>query len=147
MRQVWGVAERKFKDDFKRRMMTFDSLLLEIMMYGMQLIAWKESVKMEWIQLKYIEWSLGLDRCTPDYIIFAETNRQEIRIRAGRRATKFEDKLVDKRLLSPILIPRIHCTDWIALSFSAFTRDAARGIVAFFFPEFITNDSWDRGSE
>ena len=34
MRQVWGIAERKFKDDFKRRMMMSDSLILEEMMYG-----------------------------------------------------------------------------------------------------------------
>ena len=55
MRQVWGIAERKFKDDFKRRMMLFDSLVLGVMMYGIELIGWKESAEMERIQLKYIK--------------------------------------------------------------------------------------------
>ena len=63
MRQVWGTAERKFKDDFKRRMMMFDSLALGVMMYGIELIGWKESAEMERIQLKYIKWTLRLDRC------------------------------------------------------------------------------------
>jgi len=38
-----GKEERKFKDDFKRRMMMFDSLVLGVMMYGIELIGWKES--------------------------------------------------------------------------------------------------------
>ena len=90
MRQVWGIAERKFKDDFKRRMMMFDSLVLGVMMYGIELIGWKESTEMERIRLKYIKWTLGLDRCTPGYIVLAETNREKIRIIARRKAMKFE---------------------------------------------------------
>ena len=39
---------------------------------------------------KYIKWTLGLDRCTPSYIVLAETNREKIRIKARRRAVKFE---------------------------------------------------------
>ena len=44
MRQVYGIAERKFKDDFKRRMM-FDSLVLGIKVYGIELIGWKKVPK------------------------------------------------------------------------------------------------------
>ena len=65
-----GKEERKFKDDFKRRMMMFDSLVLGVMMYGIELIGWKESAEMERIQLKYIKWTLGLDRRTSGYIVF-----------------------------------------------------------------------------
>ena len=43
MQQVWGIAERKFKDDFKRKMMMCDSLVL---------IGWKENAEIERIQLK-----------------------------------------------------------------------------------------------
>ena len=46
---------------------------------------------MERVQLKYIKWSLGLDRCALNYIVFAETNREKIRIEAGRRGMKFEE--------------------------------------------------------
>ena len=81
MRQVWGIAEKKFKDDFKRRMMMFYSLVLGVMMYGIELIGWKESDEMERIQLKYIKWTLG----------FLYLYREKIRVKTGRRAIKFEE--------------------------------------------------------
>ena len=41
--------------------------------------------------VEYIKWSLGLDRCMPGYIVLAETIREKIPIKAGRRTTKFEE--------------------------------------------------------
>ena len=61
MRQIGGKEERKFNDEFKRKMVMFDCLVLRIMMHGIELIGWKESGEMERIQLKYIKSSLGLD--------------------------------------------------------------------------------------
>ena len=46
MRQVWDIAEKKFKDDFKRRTMMFDSLVLGVMTYGMELMGWRERAEM-----------------------------------------------------------------------------------------------------
>ena len=60
MCQIWDIAERKFKDDFKRRIKIFDSLILRVMMHGRELIGWKENAEMERIQLKCSKWSLGL---------------------------------------------------------------------------------------
>ena len=88
--QVSGIAEGKFKDDFKRRMMTFDSLILGVMMYEIESIEWRVSPEMDTIQLKYTKWSPGLYLCTPGYIVLAETNRKKTRIKAGRRAMKFD---------------------------------------------------------
>jgi len=34
MRRVWGLGERLFKDDFRRRMMLFRYLVLGVIMYG-----------------------------------------------------------------------------------------------------------------
>ena len=36
MKQVWGIGERKFQDDFKRRLM-FDCLVVGVMLYGVEL--------------------------------------------------------------------------------------------------------------
>ena len=69
----------------------FDSLVLGVMMYGIVLMICQENAEMERIQLNYIKWTLGLDPCTPGYIVLAETNREKIRVKTGRRATKFED--------------------------------------------------------
>jgi len=34
MRRVWGLGARLFKDDFRRRVMLFRYLVMEIIMYG-----------------------------------------------------------------------------------------------------------------
>ena len=34
LNQVWEIAERKFKTDFKMRMFLFESLILAILLYG-----------------------------------------------------------------------------------------------------------------
>ena len=70
MKQVWGVGERKFQTDFKRRMMLFDDLIVGVILYE---VGWKERIKCERIQQKYMRWCLGLERFTPGYMIIQET--------------------------------------------------------------------------
>jgi len=48
--------------------------------------------ELEVIQKKYIKWFLALDSCTPDYIVHKESGIDKIRITAGYRAMKFEEK-------------------------------------------------------
>lgn len=33
LKQVWGLGERRFRDDFEKRMMLFKYLVLEVIMY------------------------------------------------------------------------------------------------------------------
>jgi len=75
MRRVWGLEERLFKNDFRRRMMLFGYLVLGVIMYGTEIWGWKERGKLEVIQKKYVKWSLDLDSCTPDYIVYRVRNR------------------------------------------------------------------------
>ena len=42
MRQVSRIGERKFKDDFKKKMMPFDYLVVGVMLYEIELFDWKE---------------------------------------------------------------------------------------------------------
>lgn len=46
-------------------------------------------------QLKYVKW-LGLDRCIPDHIVVEEAKRDKIRIKAGQKAIKFEERVDEK---------------------------------------------------
>jgi len=58
--------------------------------------------ELEVIQKKYVKWSLGLDFCTPGYIIYKESGLDQIRITAECRAMKFEEKALEggnRRLL------------------------------------------------
>ncbi|KAH0818454.1 hypothetical protein GEV33_004337 [Tenebrio molitor] len=39
---VWGIGERKFGHDFRRRIMMFDSLVKSVVMYGAEIWGWRE---------------------------------------------------------------------------------------------------------
>ncbi|KAI4487651.1 hypothetical protein M0802_011964 [Mischocyttarus mexicanus] len=78
VRQVWGIGERKFKDDFKRKLMIFDSLVKGMMLNGAELFGWAERAELERVQQKYIHWCLGLDYCTPGYIILEDKDRSSM---------------------------------------------------------------------
>ncbi|KMQ84979.1 myb-binding protein 1a [Lasius niger] len=68
MKQVWGIGQRKFAEDFKRRMWMFDLLVKNILMNGAEIWGWKEYETVERCKDKFIKWSLGLDWNTPGYI-------------------------------------------------------------------------------
>ena len=135
MRQVWGIAEKKFKDDFRRRMMMIDSLVLGVMMYGVKLIGWRKSVEMERIQRKN-QMVTRVDRCMSGYIVLAETNKEKSRIKAERRDMKFEEgirtsteRLILKRCLKDKeknIEERRHCKKKECLRSSGYSQ---QGIV------------------
>jgi hypothetical protein len=93
---VWGIGERKFGHDFRRRIMMFDSLVKSVMMYGAEIWEWREQEGLEGVQEKYLKWVLGVDRETPGYIVMEETKRDGIRIEAGKRAIRFEERLIER---------------------------------------------------
>jgi hypothetical protein len=45
------------------------------------------------VQEKYLRWVLGVDRETPEYIVREECKRNKLRVKAGKRAAKFEDRM------------------------------------------------------
>jgi hypothetical protein len=93
---VWGIGERKFGHDFRRRIMMFDSLVKSVMMYGAEIWGWREQEGLEGVQGKYLKWVLGVDRETPGYIVMEETKRDGIRIEAGKRAIRFQERLIER---------------------------------------------------
>jgi hypothetical protein len=55
VRCVWGIGERKWGGDFRRRMMMFESMIKSILMYGTEIWGWKEQEDPEKVQEKYLE--------------------------------------------------------------------------------------------
>lgn len=94
MRKIWGIGERKFKDDFRRKMWLFRHLVLGVAMHGAEVWDWREREELEGIQKKFIKWSLRLDSCTSDYILYKETNTGKLRELAGCRALGFEERTI-----------------------------------------------------
>jgi hypothetical protein len=93
---VWGIGERKFGHDFRRSIMMFDSLVKSVMMYGAEIWGWREQEGLEGVQGKYLKWVLGVDRETPGYIVMEETKRDGIRIESGKRAIRFEERVIER---------------------------------------------------
>lgn len=55
---------------------------------------WKEREELERVQKKYVKWSLNLDSCTPDFIVYKETGIERVSTTAECRAVKFEEKAI-----------------------------------------------------
>jgi hypothetical protein len=56
---VWGMEERKWGSDFRRKMMMFESTIEIILMYGAEIWGRKEQEKVEKVQQKYLRRVLG----------------------------------------------------------------------------------------
>jgi hypothetical protein len=80
--QDWG-------GDFRRTMIMFESMIKSILMYGAEIWGWKEE-EVEKVQKKYLKGVVGVDRETP---VKEECKRNRLRVKAGTRAAKFEDKM------------------------------------------------------
>jgi hypothetical protein len=93
---VWGIGERKWGGDFSRRMMMFESMIESILMYGAEICGWKEQEEVETVQEKYLRRVLRVDRETPRYMVRGECKKNRLRVKEGKRAAEFEDKM-DRR--------------------------------------------------
>jgi hypothetical protein len=74
-------------------MMMFKSMVESVLIYGAEIWGRKEQEEVERAQEKYLRWMLGVDRETPGYIVREECNRSKLRVKAGKRAAKFEDRI------------------------------------------------------
>jgi hypothetical protein len=78
---MWGIGERKWRGDFGRRMMMFESMVENPADFW----GWKEQGEVERVQEKYLIWVLGVDRETPDYTVREECKRNRLRPNAGEK--------------------------------------------------------------
>jgi hypothetical protein len=93
------------ENNFSMMMMMFESLTESVLMYGAEIWGWKEQKEVERVQEKYLRWVVGVARETPGYIVREECKRNKLRVKARKRAEKFEDKM-DGRVECRILTER-----------------------------------------
>ena len=91
--EVWGIGQRKFKNNFLIRMQLFKSLILPAITYGAEIFGWAMWEAIELIQRKYLRWILGLDRGTKKSILMAETKAFPVYIEAGAKAARYEERI------------------------------------------------------
>jgi hypothetical protein len=73
-------------------MMMSENMIESILMYGAEIWG-KEQEEIEKVQEKYLRGVLGANRETPGYIVRKECKRNRLRVKVGKRAVKFEDKM------------------------------------------------------
>lgn len=91
--QVWGIGKRRFGGDWGKRIWLFDRLIWSVMSYGVEIWGWKEREGIERVQERYLKWMIGVERCTPGYLVREELQREKLRSRAGMKAWGYEKKL------------------------------------------------------
>lgn len=90
--RLWSLAERRFRNSWSLRIRLFDVMVGGVIIYGAEQWGWKEEKEIERIQMKYIRWTLKLNRNTPWHAISVDTRRKSIRQEYTRRALKFDKK-------------------------------------------------------
>jgi len=56
VRKVWGLGEKIYRNNFKRRWILFRYLVQSVIKYGMEIWGWEEKVELERIMYDYIRW-------------------------------------------------------------------------------------------
>jgi hypothetical protein len=99
---VWGIGERKWGGDFRRRMMIFESMIESILMYGTEIWGWKEEG--EKMQEKYLRGVLGVERETPAYL-----KRNRLRVDGRQECWREKKKKHGEEGESEILPEKLVC--------------------------------------
>ncbi|XP_043583626.1 vicilin-like seed storage protein At2g18540 [Bombus pyrosoma] len=95
MKKTWSVGERIFKQDYKRRMKMFEALVESVALFGAEVWGWNMEEALDRIKRGYVKWILGLDRTTPNYILTEECKVEEIKVKALKRAARYEERTVE----------------------------------------------------
>lgn len=92
MKKTWSIGERIFKEDYIRKMKMFEALVESVGLFGAEIWGWRKKERLDGIKRKYTKWILGLERTTPNYILIEEGKLMETKIKAIKRAVKYEEE-------------------------------------------------------
>ena len=67
--RIWSIAKRRFKNAWDLRMRLFEIMVKGVVMYGAENWGWREWNEIECIKMKYVRWTLKLNRTTPWHTI------------------------------------------------------------------------------
>lgn len=92
MKKTWIIGERIFKEDYVRRMKMFEALVESVGLFGAEIWDWRKEERLDGIKRKYVKWILGLEKTTPNYKVIEECKITEIKVKAMKRALKYEEE-------------------------------------------------------
>ena len=91
--RMWSLAERKLKKVWDLRRRLFEIMVKGVIMYGAENWGWREWREIEGLKMKYVRWSMKLNRSTPWHTIRKDIGVRKMALEAAGRAMKFEEKL------------------------------------------------------
>lgn len=97
-----GVDNRKKKicgelEEKNLASRTCEKLVGTVMGYVVEIWGWKERREVEAMQERWIKWTMGIDWCTPGYMMREEIGKDKFIIEAGKRTIGMERKLEEGR--------------------------------------------------
>ncbi|XP_043583227.1 golgin subfamily A member 6-like protein 22 [Bombus pyrosoma] len=95
MKKTWSIGERIFKQDYERRMKTFEALVESVALFEAEVWGWNMEESLDRVKRGYVKWILGLDRTTPNYILTEECKIEEMKVRALKRAVRYEERSLE----------------------------------------------------
>lgn len=98
IQSMWSVGEKKLREDYWTRLRLYNSVVRTMITYGAIIWGWERQAEIDKLQVKFIKWMIGLDRCTATCIILEETKTQRYKhwVETGERAIKFEEEFKEK---------------------------------------------------
>lgn len=88
MKSTWSLGERIFKRNFKR-LNLYGTLVGSVRLFGAEVWEWEKEESLDGITRKYLKWTLGLDRTTPNLILMEECKMEKVKIKAIRRLIRY----------------------------------------------------------
>ena len=95
--EVWSIAERTFKTNFRVRMEMFDRLVAPILLYGAEIIGYEEAPEYEIIRRRYLRWTMGLAQNTRTEVLELEAGGESVREQLVSRAISYEAGMLSRR--------------------------------------------------
>jgi hypothetical protein len=93
-----GIGERKWGGEFGRKMMMFESMLESVLMYGAEIWGWKEQAGGGGESAREIfEMGARSGQRNTWVHVREECKRSRLRVKAGKRAAKFEDRMGERK--------------------------------------------------
>ena len=95
-KQAWSLGEKRCRNDFRSRKMLYEYLVRSVIEYGVEIWGLEGVKEVEKIKTDYYRWTLGLDFCTPRYIVYRETGNMKMKVEWGIRVMKYEEKIIEQ---------------------------------------------------
>lgn len=59
MKKTWRLGERLFRNDYKRKVKMFDTLVSNVVLYGAEIWGWKNEARLDRMKIRQVDIRFG----------------------------------------------------------------------------------------